>query len=74
MNKDKKISPHHFIQVLNQLEKYISYIFIHLNRSNGELLSILPAVSIIYNLISKFIYNKSFKLYPKSIIFFVYIC
>ena len=64
MNKDKKISPHHFIQVLNQLEKYISYIFIHLNRSNGELLSILPTVSIIYNLISKFIYNKSFKLYP----------
>ena len=64
MNKDKKISPHHFIQVLNQLEKYISYIFIHLNRSNGELLSILPTVSIIYNLISKFIYNKSFKIYP----------
>ena len=64
MNKDKKISPHQFIQVLNQLEKYISYIFIHLNRSNGELLSILPTVSIIYNLISKFIYNKSFKIYP----------
>jgi hypothetical protein len=64
MNKEKKISPHHFIQVLNQLEKYISYIFIHLNRSNGELLSILPTVSIIYNLISKFIYNKSFKIYP----------
>ena len=64
MNKEKKISPHHFIQVLNQLEKYISYIFIHLNRSNGELLSILPKVSIIYNLISKFIYNKSFKIYP----------
>ena len=64
INKDKKISPHHFIQVLNQLEKYVSYIFIHLNRSNGELLSILPTVSIIYNLISKFIYNKSFKIYP----------
>ena len=64
LNKNKKISPHHFIQVLNQLEKYVSYIFIHLNRSNGELLSILPAVSIIYNLISKFIYNKSFKIYP----------
>ena len=64
MNKDKKISPHHFIQVLNQLENYISYIFIYLNQSNGELLSILPTISIIYNLISKFIYNKSFKLYP----------
>ena len=64
MNKDKKISPHHIIQVLSQIEKYLSYIFIHLNRSNGELLSILPAVSIIYNLISKFVYNKSFKLYP----------
>ena len=66
MNKDKKISPHHFIQVLNQLEKYISYIFIHLNRSNGEILSILPGVSIIYNLISKFIYGKSFKIYPDT--------
>ena len=63
VNKDKKISPYHFIQVLNQIEKYISYIFIHLNQKNGELLSILPSISIIYNLISKFVYNKSFKLY-----------
>ena len=66
MNKDKKISPHHFIQVLNQLEKYISYIFILLNQSNGEVLSILPTVSIIYNLISKYIYGKSFKIYPET--------
>ena len=66
MNKNKTINPHHFIQVLNQLEKYISFIFIHLNRSNGELLSILPTVSIIYNLISKFIYNKTFKIYPEN--------
>ena len=63
LNKDKKISPHQFIQVLSQLEKYISLIFIQLNQSNGELLSILPTVSIIYNLISKFVYNKSFKVY-----------
>jgi hypothetical protein len=63
LSKDKKISPHQFIQVLSQLEKYISLIFIQLNQSNGELLSILPTVSIIYNLISKFVYNKSFKVY-----------
>jgi hypothetical protein len=66
MNKDKKISPHHFIQVLNQLEKYVSFIFIQINQSNGELLSILPTISIIYNLISKFVYNKSFKVYPDN--------
>ena len=66
MNKDKKISPRHVSQVLTQIEKYLSYIFIHLNRSNGELLSILPSISIIYNLISKFVYNKSFKFFPDS--------
>ena len=66
LNKEKKISPQQFIQVLSQLEKYVSLIFIQLNQSNGELLSILPTVSIIYNLISKFVYNKSFKVYPDN--------
>ncbi len=66
INKEKKISPQQFIQVLSQLEKYVSLIFIQLNQSNGELLSILPTVSIIYNLISKFVYNKSFKVYPDN--------
>ena len=57
MKPDKKISPHHLFQVLNRIEKYISYMFIYLNQSNGEILSILPTVSIIYNLISKVIYS-----------------
>ena len=66
MRPDKKISPHHLLQVLNHIGKYISYIFIYLNQSNGEILSILPTVSIIYNLISKFVYNKPFKMYNDS--------
>ena len=72
MKPDKKISPHHLFQVLNRIEKYISYMFIYLNQSNGEILSILPTVSIIYNLISKFVYNKPFKMYTdtQSNIFF----
>ena len=66
MKPDKKISPHHLFQVLNHIEKYISYIFIYLNQSNGEILSILPTITIIYNLISKFVYNKSFKMYTDT--------
>ena len=60
IHKDKKISHHNFIQILNYLENFLSYVFIHLNLTNGEFLSILPTITIIYNLISKFIYNKSF--------------
>ena len=63
MKPEKKISPHHIFQVLNHIEKYISYIFIYLNQSNGEILSILPTVSIIYNLISKYVYKKPFQMY-----------
>ena len=63
MKPDKKISSHNLLKVLNHIGKYISYIFIYLNQSNGEILSILPTVSIIYNLISKFVYNKPFKMY-----------
>ena len=72
MKPDKKISPHHLFQVLNRIEKYISYTFIYLNQSNGEILSILPTISIIYNLISKFVYNKPFKMYndTQSNVFF----
>ena len=63
MKPEKKISPHNLVKVLNHIEKYITYIFIYLNQSNGEILSILPTVSIIYNLISKYIYKKSFQMY-----------
>ena len=66
LKPDKKLSQHHFFQVLNRLEKYISYIFIFLNQSNGQILSILPTVSIIYNLISKFVYNKPFKIFSDT--------
>ena len=66
MKPDKKISSHNLLKVLNHIGKYISYIFIYLNQSNGEILSILPTVSIIYNLISKFVYNKPFKMYNDS--------
>ena len=73
MKPDKKISQHHLSQVLNHIEKYISYIFIYYNKSNGEILSILPTVSIIYNLISKFVYNKHFKMFneTQSNVFFI---
>ena len=63
MKPEKKISPHNLVKVLNHIEKYITYIFIYLNQSNGEILSILPTVSIIYNLISKYIYKKPFQMY-----------
>ena len=63
MKPEKKISPHNLFKVLNHIEKYITYIFIYLNQSNGEILSILPTVSIIYNLISKYIYKKPFQMY-----------
>ena len=63
MKPDKKISPHNLFQVLNHIEKYITYMFIYLNQSNSEILSILPTVSIIYNLISKYIYKKPFHLF-----------
>ena len=63
MKPEKKISPHNLFKVLNHIEKYISYIFIYLNQSNGEILSILPTVSIIYNLISKYVYKKPFQIY-----------
>ena len=63
MKPEKKISPHNLFKVLNHIEKYITYIFIYLNQSNGEILSILPTVSIIYNLISKYIFKKPFQMY-----------
>ena len=63
MKPEKKISPHNLFKVLNHIEKYITYIFIYLNQSNGEILSILPTVSIIYNLISKYIYKKPFQMF-----------
>ena len=63
MKPEKKISPHNLFKVLNHIEKYITYIFIYLNQSNGEILSILPTISIIYNLISKYIYKKPFQMY-----------
>ncbi len=63
MKPEKKISPHNLFKVLNHIEKYITYIFIYLNQSKGEILSILPTVSIIYNLISKYIYKKPFQMY-----------
>ena len=63
MKPEKKISTHNLFKVLNHIEKYITYIFIYLNQSNGEILSILPTVSIIYNLISKYIYKKPFQMY-----------
>ena len=63
MKPEKKISPHNLVKVLNHIEKYITYIFIYLNQSNGEILSILPTVSIIYNLISKYIFKKPFQMY-----------
>ena len=56
-NRDK-ISINRFMSTLDQIEKYISYIYIHINRSNGELLTILPSVSVIFDLISKFVFNK----------------
>ena len=48
INQNKKISPHNVLKFIYHLEKYISYIFIYLNQTNGEILSILPTVSIIY--------------------------
>ena len=65
-NQNKKISPYNVLKFINHLEKYISYIFIYLNQTNGKILSILPAISIIYNLISKFVYNKSFNIYNNN--------
>ena len=56
-NRDK-ISINRFMSTLDQIEKYISYIYIHINRSNGELLTVLPTVSVIFDLVSKFVYNK----------------
>ena len=69
MKPDKKISQHNLHQVLNKIEKYISFVFIYLNQSNGEILSILPTVSIIYNLISKYVYKKPFQIYNESNMF-----
>ena len=63
MKPEKKISPHNLFKVLNHIEKYITYIFIYLNQSNSDILSILPSVSIIYNLISKYIYKKPFQMF-----------
>ena len=69
MKPDKKISQHNLHQVLNKIEKYVSFVFIYLNQSNGEILSILPTVSIIYNLISKYVYKKPFQIYNESNMF-----
>ena len=63
MKPEKKISPHNLFKVLNHIEKYVTYIFIYLNQSNSDILSILPSVSIIYNLISKYIYKKPFQMF-----------
>ena len=62
INSDKKINPFHVLQVLDRIEKYISHIFIEVNQANGEFLSIIPTLSIIYNLISKYIYQKPFQI------------
>ena len=58
-NKEKKIKPAQFMDVLNEVEKLLFYLFNQLNKYNIDLKNILPFLKCIFSLLSIISYNDT---------------
>ena len=57
-NKDKKIKPKQFLDILNEIEKLLLYLFNQLNNYNQNTKNISPYLNYIFNMVSTISYNN----------------
>ena len=66
-NKDKKIKPSQLIDILNELEKLLLYLFNQLSKYNFDSQNIYPFLKIIFNLVSLISYNNPLEINNNNI-------